>query len=249
MIRSNPQKSSNKFFIYSILSSLYFALAAPYFAEKTINAYNGNPTVFIGILLIIFVFLEYYAFPKKMKLVKQRVGAVKENLETNAMVLWFFHATISAYAIFMISKTFDINIYDEKNNVSLWIIVIIIAVFIKEIALLMPIISDERLTKKEYKKLLSNENLFDIILLMYSWLTYTILWTLISKIGDTDMHKDNIGLYLINLIVAGAMFLFIYLPFRIPEHFEKRSLIKTKKDKNKFYLSIFIVVVGALSRL
>jgi hypothetical protein len=75
------------------------------------------------------------------------------------------------------------------------------------------------------------------------------LWTLISKIGDTDMHKDNIGLYLINLIVAGAMFLFIYLPFRIPEHFEKRSLIKTKKDKNKFYLSIFIVVVGALSRL
>ncbi len=242
---TNP---SNHFF-HSILSALYFALLAPFLASKTIDTYNGNPYAWVGVIMIIAMIFEAYAFPNKIALIKYRIKGKNSDLGTTAIILWFFHLTITFMAVFMLADSFGITINSKNIDFPLLFFLFMAIVFVKEIVFLMYIISEEKITQKKYRVLQQKEKTFDLILLIYSWLTYTILWTLISKVGDRDMHIENIGLYIINLFAASLLFFLAYLSFKIPSITEERLNIKTAQDKNKFYLSIFIVLAGALSRL
>jgi len=228
--------------IYNFLSALYFGFFSPYIFEISLQTVKRERVFYpwLGIILIVFIVLETYAFPKKMKLVKSRLKA-RQNDVGMGVVLWVFHTVISVSTVFVIFKSFGTDIKKSPTAFGFLIFIMII----KELYLLMFIIIDDDEEKK--KKNDRNEWGIDLILLFYSWLSYTVIWKTIAHTGD--MQKDNTGMYILNIIIVSIMFLIFYMPLRIPYYTEEVSRLKTGKDRLKFTLSIFIVLISVIVSL
>ena len=233
------------------MAAVYFFLVAGLIEDLSLHLFKDDVTYLpvFGLLILALNVLELYAFPKKIKLVGKLLKDKRRKFGTNSIVLWLFHLTISVVAIIVILNSFGYDLGGDQEDISIWIALVIMAVVIKEIYLLMFFINDDKLSEKEYKKLKKKEWIYDIILILYSWFAFTIMWTAVSKVGNTDMNKENILMYVLNLVIVSVLFLIFYLPLRIPYFLEEQALIKTKEDYFKFIFSILIVLVALVLKL
>ncbi len=236
--------------IFNLLAAIYFTFIAPIVSRTSIEAFTTNNTFkWLGTFIIIISLLEIYAFPKKMKLVMKIAIDNKKDLGALAGSLWYFHFGISVFSMFFIFDTFGCSEVSIKEGLyPTWFIFLIFIVSIKEILLLIPLFTEKAIDDSQYFNLKKSEWFYDLVLVLYSWFGLTILWTG-TLLGDKDMHKENIGEYIINIILASTLFLMYYFPLRIPYLVEEIALIKTRKDKALFIFSILIVLVSVISKL
>jgi len=237
--------------IFNVISAFYFFTISPFIEKISLEKFSGEKSYLphLGFLLMILSVFEIYAFPKKMKLVKKLMRDNGKKPKSGTMVLWFAHLTISMVALLLISSSFGYELTNPEGNTPIWIPFLMMILFIKEIYFLIVIINEDIISKVEFKKLKSIEFSYDIILLVYSWLAFTIIWTGVSKIGDRDMHPENLGLYIINLFAVSLIFFMMYLPIRIPHLLEEATLAKTKEDYSKLIFSILLILTALIVRL
>jgi MFS family permease len=233
--------------MFNIFAVIYFLLLAPLIEKISLQKFTGEKAFFpvIGLILIVLSAMEVYAFPKKINLIKKLFKDTKEEIGDSTMILWIFHLTISVVALLIILSSFGYNI-DNKTNTPFLIIFLIFMVIIKEIYFLMIIIDDNTISKNTYRKLKEKEWIYDIVLVVYSWFAFSIMWTAVSKTGDNDMHRENTGIYILNLIIVSFIFLIMYLPVRIPYLLEEKIKLNTTSDYIKFAASILMVLIAAL---
>jgi len=237
--------------VLNVVSAFYFLTLSPYIEKISLDKFSGEKSYLplLGLLLMILSVFEIYAFPKKMKLVKKLMKEKGKKAETGQVVLWFFHAAISMVTLMIILSAFGYDVTNPKVETPFWVALMMMVLFIKEVYFLLVIINEAIIDKKEFKKLKEIEMFYDIILVVYSWIAFSIIWTGVSKIGDRDMHSENIGLYIINLFAVSFIFFMTYLPIRIPHLLEETTLAKTKEDYFKFVFSILLILAALVVRL
>ena len=232
--------------IFNLLCALYFAFLAPFIAEISIDTLHDKQAFspWLGTALIIIFFLEIYAFPKKMKYVHRAVLDHGKKIN-RGIILWIFHTVISISITFMVFESFGIGTEEVTATMS----IILFLVIIKELYFLFTVIGmhDETETFEKYKRPNRKEWVIDLILITYACLAYTVTWQTISS--GTNMEKHNLPMYIINIIIASLMFLMFYMPLRIPYYLEEITQLKTTKQIFKFMLSIFLVLVSAITAL
>jgi len=240
-----------KGFVLNALSALYFYSMAPVIEGVSLEKFSGAKTYFpiFGLLLMAMSALEFYAFPRKMKLVNKLLRDNGEKAETGTAILWVAHLSINMIVLMIILSSFGYDISDSETQTPFWVSIIILILFLKEIYFFMIILVDEIVPKKVYHKLKSKELIYDIILVVYSWIAFSVLWTGISKVGDTDMHSENTTMFVMNIVIVSFFFLIMYLSIRIPHILEESTLAKTNEQYFRFIFSILLILVAVVSRI
>ena len=66
---------------------------------------------------------------------------------------------------------------------------------------------------------------------------------------DTPLERGNPGMFVVNLLISGLLFLIFYLPLRIPYLLEERARVSGGRDWLIFIGSILAVMVPAIASL
>lgn len=233
--------------IFNLISAFYFIFISPLVLNISTESLKTEGTYYpiLGVIVLIISILEIYAFPVKMKYVHRSIIKHKKEIG-NGFVLWMFHIVISIASTFLIFELFGYTTVGDNFEMTWWMSLTLFIVIIKELFFLFFMIGihDEKSTLKKYKRPNKKEWKIDLILLVYACLIYTITWETISS--NTEMNKDNLSMYIMNLVITGIMFLMFYLPLRIPYYLEEMALIKTKNGLIKFIFSILIASLSAI---
>jgi len=241
-----------KGFIFSVLSAGYFLLISPLIEKMSLGKFAGeNPSFPIfGIILLTLTILEVYAFPRKMEVVKRLLKGTGEKIGGITMLLWITHIWISYGAMTYILFSFGYDFSgDKEEDAPFWFTLLLIAVFIKEIYLLLYMVVDKDISEADYKKYKKYNFLYDVILLLYSWIAFTVIWTKISSVSKIDIHTDNVFLLIFNIFALSILFLVMYLPIRITSLIEDWTLIVTGRDFFLFIFSILLVMISVISKM
>jgi len=242
--------------LLNIATTVYFAVLSPLIARYIYDAVNANGTntstitYAIATGLILIAILETYALPKKMRYIHQFIHS-KNYDESTPVVLWFFHLVLTVISMFAIFALIGLDISNLQNN--MWIAFVIMAVFIKEIYILIAIIggdSDDkecmRKLKIQYSRPNKKEWKIDLILTISAWGMYSVTWGSIAY--NVEMYKNNIVAYIGSLLGAAFISLLFYAPLRIP-YFIEGSIKKTYAAKFRYAASSILVVVTAVLSL
>ncbi len=244
--------------ILNPIIALYFLFLSPVLAKGIANTFDksgvtstSNFLPYIAVSFILIQFLEAYAFPKKMKYVHQFLKNKKikdsQDYELMGILLWFFHMIISVVMLLVTFSVFGLDIKDLSSG-NIYFIVSIILLVLKEIYLLLSIINlDEENQLEAYKRPNHKEWKIDFILTIYSCLAYTATWDSISQ--GNSLSRENSGMYLLNLFIAGIIFLIFYAPIRIPYFMEGYALLGNKKDFLRYLIPIIFILFSVLYNL
>ncbi len=234
--------------IFNGVCILYFIFLSPKIAKVASSAMRDPDArpIWLGIILIVITLLEIYALPVKMRFVR---WAIRKHGDkgNSGMVLWMFHAVLSIIILFTIAGSFGLKIGsgEGETDIPWWMSLLLVATVIKELAFLMFMLgSGDDLPKGKYERPSVKERLIDLVLVIYACLGYTVIWGSIT-IG-LSMERQNTPMYIINLFVAGLLFLVFYLPLRIPYLIEERAQIKSGSDELRFCGSILAVMIPAI---
>ena len=240
------QRFSSEGFIFNLLSALYFMFIAPFIGKISNSVLTESSINYgLGIGLIMLSVMEVIVLPKKMKFVNAALKAHSKESSNGIFYLWIFHAIVSVIISMMSLEAFGIDIQDKANNTLFGAIMMIVV--LKELYILFMLMDLEGENEK-YSRPNNKEIRYDIILLLYSWIAYTVTWENISY-NSTSMNKDDLPMYIVNLIAAGIVFLIFYLPIRIPYLVEEIALLKSYNEKLKFYTSLLLVLASVLFSL
>jgi uncharacterized membrane protein YidH (DUF202 family) len=240
--------------VFNLLNAFYFYSIAPVISKIFLqDIYNDkHKVVWFGVFIFLLMLLETYAFLKKLDTIHSNYG--KSDIGAGFIFLWMLHWGIAIFTLFLGLSAMGYNVLQhiDMGNTHWSISLLVFAISIKEIILLLKLMnidSEDSIPKKHQKSIKQNNWIIDIILIMYSWVAYTITWTAVSKIGDTDMHKENLAMYVGNIIIVSFLFLLFYLPIRIPYLLEENALNNTFKDHLKTAIPILIVMIAAITGL
>ncbi len=232
--------------IFNLLCAFYFVFLEPFITEISVETFHNEQAFspWFGTALIFIFFLEIYAFPKKMKYVHKTVMDQGKKIN-HGIILWMFHTVISISFMFMIFESFGFS----PGDLTWWMSMLLFIVIIKELYFLFSMIGlhDETDTLEKYKRPNKKEWLIDLILILYACMAYTVTWQTI--LNNTNMEKHNLPMYILNIFITSLLFLMFYMPLRIPYYLEEITQLKTNKDIVKFILSIFLVLISAISAL
>ncbi len=236
--------------IFNLLAGIYFLFFSTMVRDISITNFKGEEDVFMpwfGFVLIAISILEIYAFPKKMKYVHLAIQERGGN-SGSGFLLWMFHAVISILLVMMALQSFGYDISPENDSTPWWMMLLLFATVIKELFFLFFIWGiEENISKKKYKRPNKKEWILDLILLAYMCIAYSVTWETITY--NTPMEKDNLVMYILNIVVASMLFLMFYMPLRIPYLLEEMAGIKTTKDVLIFISSILLVLVPVIAAL
>ncbi len=252
-MRSTSDKIYNwEGLIFNLLCALYCTFLGPsVLAVSTHNLQEEASFMpWFGIVLLTISLLETYALPKKMNYVHKSI-LNHQDVAGSGFVLWMFHLLISLSITVAALKAFDINVLENgaSHTTNWYAVVLLVLVVIKELYLLLFIVGGfgEEEQLNNYERPNKKEWICDLILCCYACIAYTVIWE--SMTEGMRMEKENPPMFLLNICVSSLLFLFFYLPLRIPYYLEEMAQIKTKKEVLKFVFSILIVLIFVIAKL
>lgn len=234
-------------FAFNGLCAVYFLTLGPIVTEAGFAAMHEEETrvIWLGVLLIAIMLVEIYAFPKKMRYVRQAVQEHGDSMGAG-FLLWMFHAVISIILLFLVAGCFGVKI-EEDSELPGWMMVAIPVTVIKELGFLMCLIigrGDEEEKDVRYNRPNRKEWVLDLILIAYACIAYSVTWSVITK--NVSMERDNPVMFGVNLFVSFLLFLIFYLPLRIPYWLEEIARVKTGRDVAMLVGSILLVYIPAI---
>lgn len=238
-------------FVFNVICAVYFLTLAPKVVDAGDFAMRGGPgtVVWLGILLITISLLEIYAFPTKMRFVREAAGEQGDQ-PGNGFWLWMFHCVISVILLFLIAGSFGVRIEGEDSEMPGWLGALIPVVVIKELIFLGFVFSmkekkEDRKPDPRYRRPSGKEWLVDLILVCYACIVWSATWGAITE--GMSMEREDPVMFVVNLFVSSLLFLIFYLPLRIPYWLEEMAQVKTAADAWKLAASVLIVLVPVIA--
>jgi hypothetical protein len=232
-----------------LISALYFYFLAPIIYNNTMIVLQGKKEIpWVGFLILVLILAETYAYFKKMKFVNYFYHKMNKSIGVGGFVLWLMHFVVIFFFLYVALAAFGYKqILDDGDQIPSWISLLFFVTALKEIIFIMPIVDMSIMDKQNVKP--QKKWYVDVILLLNTWLIYTILWMTLASSGQVSLQVENIGMYILNIILASVVFLFFYLPLRIPYILQDILKIKTTTDFIKFSFPIVLVLYSAISKL
>ncbi|MBK1855342.1 hypothetical protein JO972_10260 [Verrucomicrobiaceae bacterium 5K15] len=239
--------------LFNVLCAIYFIVLGPRVVEAADYALRtpGSKVHWLGFLLIGIGVAEIYAWPIKMRYVREAVRAFGDSIGAG-FVLWMFHAVISIILLFLGASAFGVPVADSSNaDMPGWLALLMLAVVIKELVFLGFLMWDGKESSdapvSRYIRPNRREWLIDFILVSYACVAYSATWGAITM--NMTLEKENPVMFVVNVCVSALLFLIFYLPLRIPYWLEEVAQTKTHSDRFKLLVSIFSVLIPALVSL
>ncbi len=240
--------------LFNVLCAIYFITLGPRVVEAADHAIRvpGSKVIWLGILIIGISAAEIYAFPAKLRYVREAARGFGDTIGAG-FLLWMFHAVISIILIFLSASAFGVTISDSSEaGMPWWLSLLIPVVVIKELVFLGFLMWDKEDTAApsadpRYRRPNRREWLLDLILLGYACVAYSATWGMITN--NLSMERENPVMFIVNLFVSSLLFLIFYLPLRIPYWLEEIAQTKTRSDRIKLIASILLVLIPAIARL
>jgi len=232
-----------------LISALYFYFLAPLVYEKIMAVLHDEKEIpWVGFLIIALIIGETYAYFKKMKFVNYFYHKMNKSIGIGGFVLWLMHFVVTFFFVYVALAAFGYKkVLDAGDQIPSWMSLLFFVMALKEITFIMPIVGVSFSEKKREKP--TNHWHVDLILLINTWLIYTVLWGTLSTSGQVNLQVENTGMFILNIIFASVVFLFFYLPLRIPYLLKDTLYLKTTSDYIKFSLPIVLVLYSAISKL
>jgi hypothetical protein len=238
---------------FNAACAVYFVTLAPIIVAAANTAMRDpeRTVAWFGALVIGISLAEIYAFPVKMRFVRE--AAREQGDEMGAgFLLWMFHAVISIILLFLAAGAFGFPVEGAgESDMPWWLAALIPVVVIKELVFLGFLFhgggADSRGADLRYQRPNRREWLADLILVVYACVAYSATWSAITT--GISMEKDNPVMFIVNLVVSSLLFLMFYLPLRIPYWLEEMARAKTARDAWMLVGSILLVLVPAIARL
>lgn len=237
-------------FVFNLFCGLAYVLLGPVLVETASLAVDGKledenrSAVWLGVLIILVSLLEIYAFPIKMRYIREAIRE-KGDDRASGFVLWMFHTVVSIILVFVVSATFGGPLMAGKESEpSTWMMVAFFVVVIKELGLLSCLfIPGEGPPNPAYARPSLREKVVDLILIAYALVVHCVVWGTISRM---ELQWGDPVMFVVNLLAASLVFLMLFLPLRIPYWIEEMARAKTWQDWLLLCASILAVLVPAL---
>lgn len=236
--------------VFNLLCALAYVLLGPTLVETASLAVDGKleeenrSAAWLGFLIILVSLLEIYAFPIKMRYIRE---AIREHGDDGAsgFVLWMFHAVVSIILVFVVSATFGQPVISgQESEPSAWVMVTFFVVVIKELGLLLCLfVPAGGSPEPAYARPNRREKVVDLILLGYAFVVHCVVWGTISRM---DLQPGEPVMFVVNLFAASLVFLMLFLPLRIPYWIEEMARAKTVQDWLILAGSVLAVLIPAL---
>ena len=237
--------------VFNAVCGAYFLFLAPTVVEASGQALRDPEArvIWLGILLSLTSLAEVYAFPVKMRFVKQAIRD-RGDSRGHAFYLWMFHAVISVIILFVIAGSFGIKVAGTEGQEPLpwWLAALLPVIVLKELFFLGCLWSgsaESDAAAPKYVRPALREWIADGILLVYASVGYSATWSAITK--GLEMEWGDPVMLVVNLFVASLLFLLFYLPLRIPYWIEELAQIHSPRDVARLIASILVVMVPALA--
>jgi len=171
-----------------------------------------------------------------------------ENIGTTGIVLWMFHMMVSMVMIFAALSLFGVDI-STMADVHPWMALIPFVLVIKEVYLMFGLMGfdEDSISDKLHANSQTESWLWDLILVFYTWLAYSVTWA--SMALDTPLSNENLAMHLMDMGLAGFLFLLFYMPVRIPYFLEGMVYVRSSRQALSFWAPLGIVVGAVLLSL
>lgn len=242
--------------LFNLVCAVYFIWIAPVVVNAGDKAMRDPEATFVwlGVALALVCLGEVWAFPVKMRFVRQAIGREKE-VNAGVFYLWIFHAVISIILLFQIAGCFGVKVGLEPEKAFPWWLGLLIPLsVIKELVFSAFLLSDKSDDSKSpdntetddprYSRPSTREWIADAILVGYACLAYSATWSAITV--NMKINDGHPVLTALNCFLAVLLFLIFYLPLRIPYWIEECSRIETTADKWRLAASLLVVLVPAM---
>jgi glucose-6-phosphate-specific signal transduction histidine kinase len=221
----------------SIIFGIAYGLYAVFLEDQIVrqfmpNQHEESPPVHLAYLIFVFQLAEALALQIKWRAVRSRISLEKMDLLINIAV-WAFHAALSLIITFKALAWLAATHSGTLGNSKDWQTYFFIAVVLKEITLLLPIIPmEDSYAKKPISR--TWEFAADVMLLAYLCLAYSLLWKADVEVGSKYRHN------IIESFALSFLFLMLYVPMCFAEIVELVVEWKTRTGKIKLGIAILI---------
>jgi hypothetical protein len=189
-------------FVFNLLCGLAYVLLGPVLVETASLAVDGKiegeneSAVWLGSLIILVSLLEIYAFPVKMRYIREAIRANGDD-GASGFVLWMFHTVVSVILVFVVFATFGVPMRPEKESEpSALMMGAFFIVVIKELGfLLCLIIPGEGPPDPAYARPSRREKIVDLILLAYALVVHCVVWGTISRM---ELQRGEPVMFVVN---------------------------------------------------
>jgi len=246
---------SYRFIVVNFIFVAYVFFIEEQVLESLIRLVNEHKTnYFFGFLFLTIQFFELYALSIRRHILASYYFFSDKRINTsndidysqpNFIVIWVFHTLVSVILSMnaMGFLGYDITAGDSSN--SLLPALILFLTVIKEIVVLVFLMSIE---KKDVKKISHvKELIVDFILILYASFAFTGTWVITISTGKPGLGGHNIGISILYSIISFLIFLMFYLPINMSYMIEDFSF--KKKQLQKYILIFSIFIAGMVSLL
>lgn len=223
--------------LINVICAIYLLVVAPYvinITQTTIYGWQNTTSAFaLGFFLIVFNSLEALSISP---FIHQLLHANKKQKELFAkfFLMLLLHFVIT---LLLISFTFQLFGFDFKNQPAIIVFIFIFGAF-KEIYIIKSCFSTQS------PKVILNPLISKIIIALYACFVFTIF----IDANNGDLHRDNIGAMIFDLIPMTIFIAFFYIATRLPYTLYNMTHPSNINDKLLRMFSFLMILIPIIIR-